>query len=84
MQDKCLEGIQVNRTVFVMKKEALKSFYEEMMKGIILRARVCWHRYKEKTKHVLTLEKRKKIKSCINSKWLELQSQHNHLHNPMY
>jgi len=38
-------------------------FYEEKVKGIIIRARACWHEHREKsTKYFLNLEKRNHMK----------------------
>ena len=44
-------------------KDTLELFYEEKVKGIIIRARACWHKQGEKsTKYFLILEKRNHIK----------------------
>jgi len=44
-------------------KETLELFYEEKVKGIIIRARTCWHKHGEKsTKYFLNLEKINHIK----------------------
>ena len=44
-------------------KERLESFYEEKVKGIIIRARARWHEHGERsTKYFLNLEKRNHVK----------------------
>ena len=47
-------------------KEKLELFYEEKVKGIIIRARARWHEYGERsTKYFLNLEKRNHVKKHI-------------------
>ena len=44
----------------------LELFYEEKVKGIIIRARARWHEYDEKsTEYFLNLEKRNQVKKHI-------------------
>ena len=44
-------------------KDTMELFYEEKVKGIIIRVRACWHEQGEKsTKYFLNLEKRNRIK----------------------
>ena len=48
-------------------KEKLETFYEEKVKGIIIRARARWHEHGEKsTKYFLNLEKRNHVKKHIS------------------
>ena len=50
---------ETNRRHCEEKKEALELFYEEEVKGMILRARARWHEHGEKsTKYFLNLEKK--------------------------
>ena len=47
-------------------KEKLELFYEEKVKGIVIRARARWHEYGERsTKYFLNLEKRNHVKKHI-------------------
>ena len=50
-------------------KERLEPFYEEKVKGIIIRARARWHEHGERsTKYFLNLEKRNHVQknTCEN------------------
>ena len=56
----------LNASRYQTAQEKLETFYEEKTKGIIIRARVRWHEYGEKsTKYFLNLEKRNHIKKHI-------------------
>ena len=47
-------------------KEKLETFYEEKVKGVIIRAQAQWHEHSEKSrKHFLNLEKRKHVEKHI-------------------
>ena len=53
----------LNATILNAAKDTLELFYEEKVKGIIIRARARWHEHGEKsTKYFLNLEKRNHIK----------------------
>ena len=53
----------LNANLLNSAKDMLELFYEEKVKGIIIRARARWHEYGEKsTKYFLNLEKRNHIK----------------------
>ena len=48
----------LNANLLNSAKDMLELFYEEKVKGIIIRARARWHEYGEKsTKYFLNLEK---------------------------
>ena len=50
----------LNVDILNSAKEDLELFYEEKVKGIIIRARARWHEHGEKgTKYFLNLEKKK-------------------------
>ena len=52
-------------------QENLEAFYEEKAKGIIIRARACWHEHGEKsTKYFLNLEKRNHVKKNIRKLYI--------------
>ena len=56
----------LNASQYLVAQEKLETFYEEKTKGIIIRARVRWHEYGEKsTKYFLNLEKRNHVKKHI-------------------
>ena len=56
----------LNASRYQAAQEKLETFYEEKTKGIIIRARVRWHKYGEKsTKYFLNLEKRNHGKKHI-------------------
>ena len=56
----------LNGDIINSAKEELDLFYEEKVKGFIIRARVRWHEHGEKsTKYFLNLEKRNHIKNHI-------------------
>ena len=56
----------LNALRYLVAQEKLETFYEEKTKGIIIRARVRWHEYGEKsTKYFLNLEKRNHVKKHI-------------------
>ena len=56
----------LNASRYQTAQEKLETFYEEKTKVIIIRARVRWHEYGEKsTKYFLNLEKRNHIKKHI-------------------
>ena len=47
-----------NANILISAKETLELFYEEKVKGIIIRARARWHEHGEKsTKYFLNLER---------------------------
>ena len=49
--------------LILLKNDMLELFYEEKVKGIIIRARARWHEYDEKsTEYFLNLEKRNHVK----------------------
>ena len=49
-------------------KERLESFFEERVKGIIIRARARWHEHGERSsKYFLNLEKRNHVKKHIRN-----------------
>ena len=53
----------LNASRYLVAQEKLETFYEEKTKGIIIRARVRWHEYGEKSmKYFLNLEKRNHVK----------------------
>ena len=52
-------------------KERLESFYEEKVKGIIIRARARWHEHDERsTKYFLNLEKRNHVKKHMRKLYI--------------
>ena len=56
----------LNASRYQAAQEKLETFYEEKTKGIIIRARVRWHEYGEKsTKYFLNLKKRNHVKKHI-------------------
>jgi len=53
----------LNASLLNSTKDMLELFYEEKVKGTIIRARARWHEYGEKsTKYFLNLEKRNHVK----------------------
>ena len=57
----------LNATLINSAKDMLQLFYEEKVKGIIIRARARWHEYGEKsTKYFLNLEKRNHVKKHMS------------------
>ena len=56
----------LNASILNSAKDMLELFYEEKVKGIIIRARARWHEHGEKsTKYFLNLEKRNRIKKYM-------------------
>ena len=56
----------LNASILNSAKDMLELFYEEKIKGIIIRARARWHEHGEKsTKYFLNLEKRNHIKKHV-------------------
>lgn len=58
----------LNAHILNSAKDTLELFYEEKVKGIIIRARTPWHEHGEKsTKYFLNLEKRNHIKKHMRN-----------------